>query len=162
MSNDPANGRFMRYSVTWEEELAPRYTGLTPCWNCISHRPNNNGYPYYGVGGRSFPVYRLIYEECFGFLTESLIVRHKCDNRMCINPEHLEPGTRRDNIADMVSRGRSTFGTKNPHAKLSEADVATIRSLAGTRTGASLARQFNVSEMCIYSIKYRLKWRHLK
>lgn len=38
-----------------------------------------------------------------------MVVRHTCDNRKCINPEHLVPGTHRENMKDMVERGRSKY-----------------------------------------------------
>ena len=39
---------------------------------------------------------------------EGMFILHSCDNPRCCNPGHLRPGTHNDNMADMVSRGRST------------------------------------------------------
>lgn len=41
------------------------------------------------------------------------IARHSCDNPPCVNPEHLLEGTRADNVADAVSRGRHRGGRYN-------------------------------------------------
>ena len=53
------------------------------------------------------------------------VVRHKCDNRKCVNPAHLELGTQNDNIKDMEVRGganrvglKPKFGTKHPNSVL--------------------------------------------
>lgn len=35
------------------------------------------------------------------------IVRHKCDVRRCVNPEHLVSGTPQENVQDMINRGRA-------------------------------------------------------
>ncbi|WP_416053644.1 HNH endonuclease signature motif containing protein, partial [Escherichia coli] len=48
---------------------------------------------------------RLIWELRNGPIDEGLVVRHKCDNRKCCNPEHLELGTRADNMNDRFIRG---------------------------------------------------------
>ena len=38
-----------------------------------------------------------------------VVIRHKCDNPICCNPNHLEPGSQEENVRDMIERGRATF-----------------------------------------------------
>lgn len=66
-----------------------------------------------------------------------LLALHTCDNPGCVNPAHLYPGTRANNNADMVARGRSNAGERNPQAKLTEVLVGEIRRLkaAGVSEG---------------------------
>lgn len=40
------------------------------------------------------------------------VVRHKCDNRICVNPHHLEGGTQTENMKDVVDRGRHFYANK--------------------------------------------------
>lgn len=86
----------------------------TGCWECTSHPLNTSGYPRIGKNGKQYCVHRFLYEELFGPVPEGHVVRHKCDNRRCINPEHLELGTYKENSQDMVERkrvrGRYTTG----------------------------------------------------
>lgn len=51
-------------------------------------------------------VHRLMFERYVGSIPDGMVIRHKCDNPPCCNPDHLEVGTQADNLADMVSRGR--------------------------------------------------------
>lgn len=76
------------------------------CFNCISHTQRADGYVQIRRYGKTTRLHRYIYEEMFGFIEGGLLVRHKCDNRKCINPEHLELGTYKDNNRDQVKRGR--------------------------------------------------------
>ena len=48
-----------------------------------------------------------------GEITDGLVVRHTCDNRICVNPEHLEVGTHQDNMDDMVRRNRQAKGNNH-------------------------------------------------
>lgn len=68
---------------------------------------NTDGYPRAGVkGNTNLKVHRVVYELYTGQDIKGLVVRHKCDNIRCINPEHLDIGTTLDNVADRVIRGR--------------------------------------------------------
>lgn len=87
------------------------------------------------------------------------IVRHKCDNRRCVNPAHLETGTARDNAQDAVDRGRNSRGEKHGCAKLTEADVRNIRDAEGSY--AAIARQFGIARPTAARIKKRLAWAHV-
>ena len=62
----------------------------------------------YGWVRRHVYAHRDAWAKAHGPIPKGLEVRHKCDNPPCINIEHLEIGTRADNMRDMMERGRST------------------------------------------------------
>jgi hypothetical protein len=83
-------------------------------------------------------------------------VLHKCDNRRCVNPEHLFLGTFQDNMTDMKNKGRAAWGTKQPHAKLTAEKVKEIRaSKLGT---VALARHYGMAPSSISLIKTGKNW----
>lgn len=100
-----------RKKVTWAIELESRYAYLTPCWNCTSHKKLRLDQKYPGIKayGSIMNLHRYLYEELFGFLDKNIVVRHKCDNTFCINPEHWVSGTQKDNMQDCYDRGRSNL-----------------------------------------------------
>lgn len=83
------------------------------CWNTEKrHRNNDRGYSNVKRNGRMMRTHRYVFEQVNGEIPEGMVVRHKCDNRRCINPEHLELGTQYDNVQDTVNRGRTAKGQK--------------------------------------------------
>lgn len=108
-------------------------------------------------------VHRLSYAYHYGVDPEALVVRHKCDFGLCMNPEHLQLGTNNDNMRDMKDRGRSTHGVKAYHAKLTEAEVMYIVSLLPSYSDTEIAIRIKgkVSTTAIRSIRHGKTWNRL-
>lgn len=111
---------------------------------------------------RQIPAHRLSYLIHRGEIPDGLRVLHKCDNPLCVNPDHLFLGTQADNMADMVAKDRHLSGERSPLARLTEDGVRTIRSLAASGVSQKeIARQFGISPMQIGRIVLGTRWQHL-
>lgn len=108
-------------------------------------------------------VHRLSYAYHHNDEPAELVVRHKCHNSLCLNPEHLHTGTNDDNMRDMKEAGRSTFGEKSYHAKLSEQDVKFIITRLHLNSDAELARfvGYKVVPATIRRIRTGEAWAYL-
>jgi hypothetical protein len=133
---------------------------------CIEHtkRIDTHGYGQIIVGERIKQAHRVAWEKARGEIPAGLCVLHRCDNRACVNVEHLFLGTKAENTADMFRKGRAPCqkGSKNPHAKLMEKDIPEIRKMLNE--GAKLkiiASHFDVSLQTISLIKLRRLWNHV-
>lgn len=109
----------------------------------------------YGRLGHAY-VHRLAYEKAHGAIPKGLVVRHTCDNSLCINPEHLVIGTQAENMQDAATRGR----LQGVHTSLTFADIPVIRT--SHKTNRELAAQFNVCQQTISNIKHNRTWSHVK
>lgn len=100
-----------------------------------------------------------------GDIPEDMLVLHNCDNKICVNPDHLFIGTQQDNINDMISKGREKLsfpGELSPQSKLTNEDVRNIRNMykIGIHYKEIMAL-FNISDAQFYRIKNRHCWSHL-
>ena len=125
------------------------------CWVVRGAR-KSGGYGAVQFEGGSRAAHRLAYEAWVGPIPEGLLIRHKCDNPPCINPEHLEPGTDADNNGDMMLRGRhrTLSGAKHPMSKLTWDEASAIRGAyaTGVFTLNMLSEAFGVSRPTISRI----------
>jgi hypothetical protein len=80
--------------------------GVTDCWHWTGADNGRGGYGRMTYEGVSQPAHRLAYRAFVGEIPDGLYVLHTCDNRACINPEHLWLGTYSDNIRDAWAKGR--------------------------------------------------------
>ena len=104
-------------------------------------------------------AHRLAWMIYHGPLTSKQHVLHKCDNPLCVNPDHLFIGNQRENMADMKAKGRQTKGEAHGQAKLTETQVIAIRT--DHRKQAEIASDYNISVPTVSDIKRRYSWKHL-
>jgi hypothetical protein len=118
------------------------------------------GYGDFYYQGRDWRSHRFSYVAFKGEIPEGMLVCHTCDNKRCVNPEHLYLGNYFTNAEDAFNRGQNGLGEKHPNAKLTNRQVDEIRQLASTTTYVALARQYGVVPYTISSIvkrKHRIR-----
>ena len=131
------------------------------CWEW--KRPTSVfGYGYFTVNGKRYRAHRYSWESIHGSIPDGLMVCHKCDNRACVNPDHLFLGTAKDNALDMAEKGRSYYkrGEDNNN-KLTTDMVREIRDAVGVSQW-DLARKYGIGQTAVSSIRRRRTWKWLE
>lgn len=155
----------------WREKYS--VDPATGCWNwnaargggygrIIVGRRGTQGSPGF-VLGRGVMAHRVAWELHHGVpIPAQMLVRHRCDNPSCVNPEHLELGTPLDNMRDKVDRGRATRGEAVNTAKLTESEVLEIvRRHRRGETQRALAIEFGVIPNHVQKIIGGWSWSHV-
>lgn len=139
-----------------------KFTKSGSCWVWNTDRAfTGNGYGMFYLDGGMRTAHRVSYQLYKGTIPEGLWVLHTCDNRACVNPEHLYLGDREQNVKDMLDRGRlaDTSGENNGRSKLTVVDVDEIRYLYGKMfTCQELASLYGVSPQMISRIGRGEAW----
>lgn len=140
-------------------EPVPVEGQVTPCQEHECTTEHSFGYGQVWVSGKHYDAHRIAFAMGHGIDPAGKIVRHSCDNPRCVNPEHLSIGTHGDNMRDMVERGRSLRGERNPNSSLSDTDVRGIRCLLCLGcTGREVARALGISTALVSLIKNGKRW----
>ena len=130
------------------------------CWlwtACILH-----GYGTFGYKYKVVKAHRFSWFLAGNTIPEGHLIRHKCRNRHCVNPDHLETGTHQENALDRVRDMSLAQGNTHGQAKLTEEQVRDIRANRDNKTVIELAKEYNVIRNNIYLIITRKTWQHLE
>lgn len=144
--NSPFHQRFLKRI---EKKSSP-YPHLNECWIWKGTKLCN-GYGSVTPNGKHQRVlaHRYSYAYYNGDVPEGHDVRHKCDVRSCVNPEHLETGTRKDNVRDMYERERASNGKK----QLTQEQINDIRQkYTNGMLQKDIAKEYNLHRLTIYRV----------
>lgn len=138
-------------------------TGKT--WRMLTPKTfRRNGYLFLCLfpANKTAYVHRLVLAAFSGCCPPGLQCRHLDGNPKNNRPDNLAWGTPKENQSDMARHGTRRIGERHPSAKLSEDDVAAIRSdYASGATQTSLATKYSVARQCIGDIVTGRTWRHV-
>lgn len=127
--------------------------GPNGCWEWTGAL-QRDGYAHFGINSKTTSSHRYAYEQLVGPIPEGMDLLHSCDNRKCVNPAHLRPGTHDENMVDCVAKGRRA-------TKLKPAQVQEIRRRATGKNDKELSAEYGVTDKQIWTIRTRRQWRHV-
>lgn len=141
------------------------------CWEWMLSTINGYGALRRNKSRTVVKAHRLSWEIHNGPVPAGMYVCHRCDNKLCVRPDHLFLGTHRDNMLDMRAKGRAgdqtrpetrPRGERHGCSKLTASDVIAIRrdKASGVSTAALMAR-YSISKAHINSVASGRTWRHL-
>lgn len=137
--------------------------GEDECWPC-KYKQNNSGHCRINIGQKYTQVHRFVYEITRGPIPAGMIVCHSCDVPHCCNPKHLWLGTIKDNVHDMLQKGRNRSnprtGESHPKSKLSNAIIKQIRE--STESHFALSSRYGVKPQTIKDIWKGRTWKHVR
>jgi len=146
------------YKIPFEDKYIPEPN--SGCWLWLGHI-KYDGYGQIRYEGMQTRAHIASYKMHKG-QTNGLYVLHKCDQRSCVNPDHLFLGTPQDNIDDMHAKGRNKVlkGEDSTSSKLTTEQVKEI--FASSKSRNELAMEYGITPAHVSNIKLRRKWKHLE
>lgn len=123
-------GRGVNKPIPIDQKMAKYVERLDKdeCWIYSGYK-NKAGYGKIGTsGGKNEYAHRVMYRLEKGEIPEGMVVMHACDNPSCCNPNHLNLGTTKDNVQDMVRKGRHVSISKASKSMFSDEVIDSIRS----------------------------------
>lgn len=90
------------------------------CWIWTAALRGETGYGAIKINGKTIDTHRVSYNIHKGDIPKGMYVCHTCDNRKCVNPDHLFLGTPKDNWQDGINKGRIKMGKPKVHPSIND------------------------------------------
>jgi hypothetical protein len=131
------------------------------CWVWTGPK-DTVGYGKFWDNGKHWKAHRYLYTLITGEIKDGMFLCHRCDNPLCVRPDHMFVGFPKDNSQDMVAKGRQAKGSKAARAILSESDVIKIFQWKnGPRSSRDIGVEFGCHYGTIEAIWQGRNWNHL-
>lgn len=136
------------------------------CWEWQGSN-TKSGYGRVWVDTGHIYAHRVSWELTHGISPRGHVL-HRCDNPICVRPEHLFVGSDLDNVRDAISKGRFKFldprkGTEHHNAKITDKQVREIRQLRNQGISCrAVGAMFNISGTMVSNIANRKNWAHVE
>jgi hypothetical protein len=138
------------------ERFEAKFSKGDGCWEWAHVSAGDDGYGRFNTGEKVDKAHRVSWTLYVGPVPDGMFVLHKCDNRKCVNPDHLFLGDNAANMADMKAkgRGRGLRGENHKMAKLTDQQAKKVleKALSGENQ-KQIAREFNISHQLVSAIK---------
>ena len=137
------------------------------CWIWLAGRYGKTGYgafSYTDIKGqhKTIGAHRAAFMLFKAPIPKGKFILHKCNNKLCVKPEHLYAGTQADNMIDRLKAGHTPRGENHYLAKLSNKSVTYIRNLKPSYgIFAAAARKLGVSKDLVTKVFYGEGWSHV-
>lgn len=107
-------------------------------------------------------AHRLSFFFTYKRIDSNLLICHICDNKVCVNPNHLFEGTVKDNALDAKAKGKLFSSKGEQLSNLTETQVLNIRQrIANGESQMELSRELKIGKNAIWHIVHRTTWKHL-
>lgn len=134
---------------------------LNNCW--LWTGAQSYGYGKFWYNEKIDSAHRVMFAMYYGNIPDGKVIRHMCNNSICVNLDHLLSGTQKENMADRERSGHTNNGENVHLSKLTEKQVLEIREkyIPWKYSAYRLAKEYNVSRNSIRCIIHRTTWKHI-
>lgn len=139
-------------------DRAPGFGPNGDCWRYTGFISRSGYGTFSDERSKPYQAHRFHFEMIHGVQPPEIHICHRCDNRACVNPEHLFAGTHAENMADRNAKGRQSRSRKQ--AKLTDEQARTIK-FNDHRPHDAIAASYGISRTTVSYIKSGRRWPHI-